>query len=506
MTEFFSSPKYRRFALLGILLVALILRLAAIGSRPLWYDESFAVLFSHEGLAAMLEGTLSTAHDSAADVHPLAYYMSLSIWMRIFGQSPLSVRLFSVLLGMGILIVAYLGMRELFDEELATLALAFLALSPFQIHYAQEVRMYALMTFLLIVATYALWRGMGTHHWGWWLLFALSAALAQYTHNLSAFYLIPLALIPLLERDWRSLRSAVISGFGAVLLYLPWLLHLPAQFDKVRTAYWVATPTPARFFTTLLSFVTNLPLPDSWLPLALFVTLAVISLGGWQTFRAWRAGHKDICLALWLAYLAFIPPLFLYLFSQWMPVYIERALLPSGVFFLLWLAWALSRAGLPKLIRGFATMALLVGMTMGIYQHITYRGFPYGPYQALNDYLASETSPDDGIVHSNKMTMLSAVYYDRHLSQSYVADVPGSGSDTLALPTQQVLELIADPDIETAVGNASQVWFIIFSRAIQEYQAADYSTHPHITWLEENFVLEQVDSWGDIQLYVYVRE
>jgi hypothetical protein len=204
-----------------------------------------------------------------------------------------------------------------------------------------------------------------------------------------------------------------------------------------------------------------------------------------------------------LAYLAFIPPLFLYLFSLWQPVYIERALLPSGVFFLLWLAWSLTRTKLPKGIRWFAIGLLLTGMSMGIVQHITYRGFPYGPYRALDRYLAEELTPDDRIVHSNKLTMLPMVYYDRDLPQRYVADPPGSGSDTLALTTQRVLGLIANPDLQSAVGGAEKVWFIVFQKAIEEYQTGVEPTHPHLVWLDENFKLERKEYFGDILLYVY---
>ncbi|MEA3349516.1 MAG: glycosyltransferase family 39 protein [Chloroflexota bacterium] len=505
MTQFFSCSKNRRILFWGILLLALVLRLAAIGARPLWYDEAFAILFAQEGLADMLTGTLTPANGSAADVHPLAYYTCLHAWMMFFGQSPWAVRSFSVLLGMGVLLIVYVWVRDFYDPRLAALALLLVAISPFQIHYAQEVRMYAMMTFFLMGATYSLWKGMMSQLWSWWLLFATFSALAQYTHNLAGFYLLPLALIPLLKREWRSLRAVIVSGLAAVILYAPWLLRLPAQFDKVRTSYWVATPSPARLLTTLLSFVTNLPLPDAWLPAALFATLFLVVLGFWQTFRAWQSSRKGVGFSLWLVYLAFVPPLFLYFFSLWQPVYIERALLPSGVIFLLWLAWVLSRSGLPRWMSGFAAAILLIGMGMGIYQHITYRGFPYGSYQALDSHLAQEISPGDRIVHSNKLTMLPAVYYDRDLPQSYIADSPGSGSDTLALPTQQILGLIAEPDIEAAVGEASRVWLLIFIQAIEEYQVQGYD-HPHIAWLEENFVFERVDAWDDIQLYVYVRE
>lgn len=488
------------------LLLALLLRLVAINARPLWYDEAIAALVAEQGPNMILYSTLTSVKGSAANVHPPAYFMMLWGWIKIFGGSVIALRSLSVFFGLGILLWVYFLGKLLFNEWTSLYAVALVALSPFQVHYAQEARMYTLLTFFLLGATYALWKGIVTRRWTWWLLFMFCSALAQYTHNLAFFHLITLACISLLKRDWGSMRSVFFSGLGAMLLYSPWLVHLPAQFDKVQTSYWVPAPTPARLITTLLSFVTNLPLPDSWLPVALFVTLAVTFLGAWQMIRAWRAGREGVHSALWMAYLAFITPLMLYLFSLWQPVYIERALLPSGVFFLIWLTWTITQTQLPKVIRWFAIVLLMVGMSIGIFQHINYRGFPYGPYRALDKYLVREISSEDRIIHSNKLTMLPMVYYNRDLPHYYVTDEPGSGSDTLALPTQQALDLIADPNLQFAVEDTEKVWFVIFSKAIEEYKDEGYKTHPHILWLEDNFILERIEIWDDIRLYVYVRK
>src|SRR5215467_7250728 len=82
--------------LLLILVLAFGLRLIALGSRTLWYDESFAVLFSEKGLQAMLYGTLTPVDGVAADVHPLLYYTTLDFWMSLFGESPEAVRIYGV--------------------------------------------------------------------------------------------------------------------------------------------------------------------------------------------------------------------------------------------------------------------------------------------------------------------------------------------------------------------------------------------------------------------------
>ncbi len=510
----------RRRTLPLLFLLALILRLLSITARPLWYDEAFAVFFAGEGPAAMLHGTLAPdAGGHAADIHPLGYYTSLWAWMRVFGRSLLAVRGLSVLLGVGVVALATLLAHALFGRKTATLAALLVALSPFQIHYAQEIRMYVQLTFLLMGTTYAMLKGMHADRprqaWQWWLLFAVLAACAQYTHNLASIYLLPLALTPVFARYWRSAAATALAGALALGLYAPWLVRLPEQLAKIRGSYWTARPGPSRLLTMLLTYVTNLPLPGLWLPVGLFITLLVIILAIWQTVRAAGRTTRDYPRALWMLWLAFAPPLLLFAISQWQPIFIERALLPSGVAFLLWLAWAFSATRMPAFIRRAVIGLLLVGMAIGLYQHLTYGGFPYGPYAELTASLQTRAAPDDVILHSNKLTMLPAVYYAPALPQRYLADPPGSGSDTLALPTQEVIGLFADATPADAAGDAARVWFIIFDKAAEEFantgaaanqtDASHLAAHPHLAWLDAHYTLAATEFWDEITLYVYQR-
>ena len=490
-----------------ILLVALVIRLLGITTRPIWYDEAFAVLFSEKGIAAMLAGTLSpNVQGIAADIHPLAYYTLLYEWMKIFGESLASVRILSILLGMGTVLLTYYLMRAMFKEtRLAFLGALGVALSPFQVHYSQEIRMYALLALALTGATVAFWQGLHTNRRFWWVLFAVCAALAQYTQNLAAFYLVPLAMTPIFMRRWDKVKLTILAGAGALLLYLPWLVQIPAQFAIIQAAYWVDRPTITSLFTTMLAYVTNLPVDGHWLPSALAVTVLVIALAAYQTWLAFRRKLPGAGKGLWLAYLAFAPAVLMFIFSQWQPVYIERGLLPSGVMFWLWLAWVLMATGLPHFLRILNFLLLIIVISFGLATHLTYAGFPYGPYQSLDASLEARFQPGDVIIHSNKLSMLPALYFDRSLKQSFIADPAGGSTDTLAPATQQVLGIQASPSLETAVGNANRIWFIIFKQSIDEATQAGLAAHPQITWLNEHFRLISMETWGPLLVYVYTH-
>jgi hypothetical protein len=289
------------------------------------------------------------------------------------------------------------------------------------------------------------------------------------------------------------------------LLYLPWLLQLPAQFAKIQNTYWIERPTLSSIFTTLLSYVTNLPVDELWIALAMAVTLVVTGLAAYQTFLALKKRRPGARRGAWLAYLAFAPAALMFIVSQWKPVYIERALLPSGVIFWLWLAWALTAAGLPHFLRIVNFGLLAAGIALGLVMHLTYAGFPYGPYAALDAALAQRSRFETGdvIVHSNKLSALPAIYYDRALEQHFIADPPGSATDTLAPVTQQVLGIQASASLESATDGAKHIWFIIFQKSIDEAVAAGLPAHPHITWLDGHFHRQNVETWGPLILYEY---
>src|SRR5215510_12245363 len=189
-----ERPLNRRTA--SILALALVVRLLGIASRPIWYDEAFAILFSQKGPSAMLYGTLAPTGAGSADIHPLGYYTLLWLWMKVFGETLVATRLLSIIAGLiSVYLVYHIAWEELSDSKTALLSMLFVALAPFQIHYSQEIRMYSFLAMWLLLATYAYQRGSKTGNWRWWLVFSISAALAQYTHNLAAFYLVALALL-----------------------------------------------------------------------------------------------------------------------------------------------------------------------------------------------------------------------------------------------------------------------------------------------------------------------
>lgn len=503
MAFWFGGLKERPFLTGSLILgLAFLLRLPGLMGRPLWYDEAFAVLFSSKGLPAMVQGTLHAEAGVAADVHPLLYYSLLGLWQKAFGGGVLSVRSLSLLLGLFVVAVGYGLARRSLGPRAALSAGVLLAASPFQVHYAQEVRMYVLMTLLLLACTWAFWEARtGGGIWAW-ILFATFAALAEYAHNLAAFYLVPLGLIPWLEKDWRVGVRTVGAGLVALALYLPWLLFLPSQVARLRWAYWIEQPGPAELLRTLITFLADRPLP-SWtaavLGLALFCSLLTLGVLAWHLGRS-VAGDAGRTAAREFGWLAIAPAALLFAVSWLQPVYLDRALLPSAAACTLALAWLLTLPRVPLVQKFTVTAAVGASTVIGLLGFYAYRGFPHAPFVELDQYLRGQLTSGEVILHSNKITALPAVYYDPTLPHRYLADPAGSASDTLALPTQRVLGWIADIDAASAARDQSGVWFVQFRQERDDYRELGFVTPPPLDWLERNFEQITFLALGDLEI------
>lgn len=496
MPEYLKSAKAKLFF---ILVLALIIRLAGIASRPIWYDEAFSILLAEHGPSAILSGTLATdADSSSAEEHPPVSYFVLWVWMQIFGTSIPAARMLSILLSLGSIVFVYLIAEHLFNTTTAQAAALIASILPFQVHYAQEIRMYGLLAFWLALATLSFLKRK-------WILFSITAALAQYTHNLAAFYLIPLALTPIFQKDWKTLRHLTLAGFASIIIYLPWLIQLPGQVSKVTSNFWVERPGIEKVFTFLLLYLPHLPLQNSLLLLGLLFATLVIVLAVFQTILAKRNNIENSNSGVWLAYLSFSPFILLWSISQFLPIYVERALLPSHLIFCVWLGWAFTQTKLPKLIQNVVFGLITIAACIGLYQNVFYNGFPYGPYKAINESIKSRLEAGDIVIHSSKLSYLPAFYFDQNIPQGYIADPVGSNVDTLSPSTQEILNLKSYENIEEATVDASKVWFVIYQTSIDEYTLAGRSTHAHLEYLNTNFILLSIETFDDVRVYIYTR-
>jgi hypothetical protein len=296
-----------------------------------------------------------------------------------------------------------------------------------------------------------------------------------------------------------------------LVLFSPWLLILPRQLGKIQQAYWVARPGIVELIQTVFVFhfaYDNQALPPWLLPIAFFFSLLIPAVLVLELRRRRRTDlPSSDCPApiSLLLFLTLAPVALTFLVSQIQPVYVIRTLLPSALIYYVLVAAVLFSGLTPRPVKWGVLGPAAVIVLLSLFNHYTYAQFPRSPFDEAAAYLRQQTDPStDVVVHSNKMTFFPMHYYDRDLPQTFIADEPGSASDTLAYPTQEALGLFATSDLETAVAGHERVWFAVFERAVDEYRQVE-GQHPQLAWLEQRYQRVDEASFNDLIVYTYRR-
>jgi len=113
----------------------------------MWYDEGVSYGHSQRTLFEMIPMLQN-------NVHVPAYFFSLSVWEDVTGDSIFAMRYLSVLMSVASVAFAFALGKRLYGDVAGIATAGFIALNTFSIHYAQEMRMYAMLAML---ATASMW-------------------------------------------------------------------------------------------------------------------------------------------------------------------------------------------------------------------------------------------------------------------------------------------------------------------------------------------------------------
>lgn len=218
-----------------ICLIAFVLRVFRLDYQSLWYDEAFSVYLANFDLAQITART-------AADIQPPLYYYLLHFWIALAGDSEFALRFLSLAFGGLTIPLMFAIAQRLFNRNAAILASILATVAPLYVWYAQEARMYTLITFLLLLSSYSLLRVIqGTEENKrnqWTIIFVVANIAAIYTHYF-AFVVIAFQLLFTLYA-LRFTHHALRFTFYFALIFvsfLPWTPFVIARFGQ-DVSYW----------------------------------------------------------------------------------------------------------------------------------------------------------------------------------------------------------------------------------------------------------------------------
>lgn len=302
-------------ALFGVIAVGVVLRTFRLSAESLWFDEGLS--YHHVTTLGVRELFVVLPFQYP---NPPLYFVLLQGWTALAGTSEAALRAPSVVFGVVAIALVYRVGRRLYSQRVGLLAAALLAVAPFQIRYAQEARMYALLI-AAVLASYLFviryWEAGGR----WNAVGYVVATTAMiYTHMYGLFCLLAQAgfVLGVAVRTGTlrgTLRRWSLPGVATGLLAVPWVGFVlmrtlgpsiggPAGFGGGEAGLEVTMPLPelhslasayVRYWMSLQPFITGFD-PNAFTLATLagtLVALGAVALAVLGPFRSRRLLRSD---------------------------------------------------------------------------------------------------------------------------------------------------------------------------------------------------------------------
>jgi mannosyltransferase len=465
-------------------------RVFHLGTQSLWLDELFSVFLARREWGQVIWGT------AQGDTNPPLFNLSLHLALQ-FGTDEVAVRAVSCLFGVAAIPLFYALARALLGTRAAFIASGLVVFSPFYIFFAQEARMYTQLAFFALAAMFFFWRAWQSGRRQDWLFFVVFETLAFYSHSLAFLNLLALDVFGLTQRaQWRERwRALVIANLAIVILFAPWLVILVQQATRVQSGFWGTTPSPLVLLMTpyLLLFANAAP---AWaVPFTLFITFALLVMGGLAVRRALRAGGAENTALVFALMVLGVPLLTLYVLSLVRPMFVERTLIAASFGLCLWLGWLATRAT-SRVVNVALVRLLLVAMVAVLPNYYFNPDAHKPPMREAARAVAARFQAGDAVVHTSDSSALAFLYYAPQLPNEFLAGDPDYVTETTRGRSGRIAGLVPREMSEVIVGH-SRVWLVVALDHNIEYQKA------RVAEFDRAFTRQEHASIGGIDVLLY---
>lgn len=350
-----KQDDYRLWMVL-LVLGAFAWRVHALGRQSLWRDEVDAIWFATRDLPDTLAMFVQAAQNG-----PL-YFLSLRPWFSLVGSSEIALRYPSAMASILAIPLLYQLARRLLPSKhalpprtpdstrtvhapttpstwMALLAAALFAFHPYQLWYGQEGKMYALMTLLVLAASWGWWRAVVERRRWAWPAYWLAITSGLYVHLLFILVL-PVHLVwfiilwPHSRGAWRGYATTMAALF---LPYVPlFIWQWEFLWSEAQLTYFRFTPLADALETLLTRHTQGFapPVAHVWLGPLYFLAGMGLALG-WSEIGlraptadtpALASPRRYLLVLAWIV----VPIASIYLLSLRQPVFTDRYIVWIG--------------------------------------------------------------------------------------------------------------------------------------------------------------------------------
>ena len=232
-----------KFIILFLLLGGFALYTYQLDRQSIWRDEALSIGRAHQPISLILQNRNIIQGVDSVDLHPPVYFLLLSGWRQLVGETEFAYRYFSVLAVVLTLALVSALVRRIVprtERPLASVVVVFLgALSPYYLWYAQEARMYGLVALQMALVLYTLWPCMGArpkiNDYAKLFTALIFLTLTHYTGAFVFCFVVGALIVTRLH--WRTLVWIGLGGTAVLLFAIPFyntVIELWGLFDLLR--------------------------------------------------------------------------------------------------------------------------------------------------------------------------------------------------------------------------------------------------------------------------------
>lgn len=392
------------------LLVAIGLRLLLITQDQLWMDEAYSVIISRRELARIIQEIPGIGS-------PPFYNFLLHFWIKLFGESELTLRILSAFFGICFIILIYNIGKSWFNKSIGLIACGIASVNAIHIFYSQQARTYSLLIFLSLLSAHFLYLCLIKYRKSAWIGYIATTSLLLYSHNWSLFLLpVPYVYLILSNSYKNNFKPLILAQLSILLIYSPFLPCLFEQSFSGSSA-WISyfweklNPLFALLKSFEIFFMGGEFLTFGEIPFGRIVPgllLLFILIYAFSPSHPKEKNKESKNTFLFLLCYTLIPLLIPYLFSIYRPLYIPGRYdtIVFGGFFLL---LAIGFFKMPKRIFAFALSAFILLSLLNLYGFY-FKRTPRHENKNMALFLKENARPNDLILFTG-LTRLPIEYY-----------------------------------------------------------------------------------------------
>ncbi len=278
--------------LIIVLAIGSILRFAGLADESYWVDEMTTVQLVSQGFSDFISIFQSG--------RPPAYMIAAYFWAQLFGVSEFATRSLTAITSILSLLALYLLGQKLFSKQVALLATLLMALSPFQLYHAQDIRYYSFLIFFAVLSFLFFVRMLESGKLIDTALYIITSILMCLSHSYGVFAVGAQTFflgLHLFSYSRGMLIRSVGSQFLIGLAVLPMILA-QMQNSSEGVMGWLAPPGLVELLRTPYRFIFGY---DGWetilvvgLGISLLIVIALVNI-----FRKGRTSLPDLARNVW---------------------------------------------------------------------------------------------------------------------------------------------------------------------------------------------------------------